>query len=33
MDTTALTIDAARAAIQERKITATALAEAYYAQD
>src|SRR6266436_10432424 len=32
MDTTALTIDAARSAIQGRKTTATALAEVYYAK-
>src|SRR4051812_13376118 len=32
MDIAALTIDAARSAIQERKTTATALAETYYAK-
>ena len=32
MDITSLTIDAARSAIQERKTTATALAEMYYAK-
>lgn len=32
MDLTSLTIDAARSAVQERKTTATALAEAYYAE-
>jgi aspartyl-tRNA(Asn)/glutamyl-tRNA(Gln) amidotransferase subunit A len=32
MDITSLTIDAARSAVQERKATATGLAEAYYAK-
>src|SRR5579864_7818360 len=32
MDRTSLTIDSARTAVQERKITALALAEAYYAR-
>jgi len=32
MDLTSLTIDAARAAVQEQKVSATALAESYYAK-
>ena len=32
MDLNSLTIDAARAAVQERKTTALALAEAHYAR-
>src|SRR5579864_5874449 len=32
MDLTALTIDAARSALQERKITAISLAEAFYSK-